>query len=101
MSTATKVVTRPPKECSHGYTNWRYCGSCTANVADGLMEDSKLWEKREAEYIAEIRDLKARLRAIAKAPFGHVITSKAQSEAWDLAERAINLRLKNWRKARE
>ena len=52
----------------------------------------------DARQRAEIRDLKARLAAVAAAPFGHPIYTQEQSDAWDLAERAIDLKNKNWRK---
>jgi hypothetical protein len=53
----------------------------------------------DARQRAEIRDLKARLKAVAAAPFGMPIYTQAQSDAWDLAERAIDLSNKNWRKS--
>lgn len=51
----------------------------------------------DARQRAEIRDLRARLKAIAAAPFGRVIYTREDSEAFDLAERAVDLTNKKWR----
>lgn len=63
-------------------------------AVDGL-DAAEAAEKRLRKQVA---DLKARLKAVAAAPFGQVIYTQEQSDAWDLAERAIDLKLKSWRK---